>query len=120
MLDTQERFLGDREFPADHGGYQLLLSWRGRHSQVRAVGVEGTGSYGAGLTRLTPRLPLARRWHGDRGAERRDGIIEAIRVLRTARRGAGKTGPGDQPAKGLLVTAPASLQEAPDDRSAWS
>jgi transposase len=49
VLDTQGRLLGDREFPATSGGYRQLLSWLGRHGQLRAVGVEGTGSYGAGL-----------------------------------------------------------------------
>jgi transposase len=49
VLDEQGRLLGDREFPADRGGYRQLLSWLGRHGQVGVVGVEGTGSYGAGL-----------------------------------------------------------------------
>jgi transposase len=52
VIDQQGRLLGDREFPADSGGYRQLLSWLGRHGQLDAVGVEGTGSYGAGLTRL--------------------------------------------------------------------
>jgi transposase len=46
VLDTQGRLLGDQEFPADRDGYQQLLGWLGRHGQV---GVDGTGSYGAGL-----------------------------------------------------------------------
>jgi hypothetical protein len=48
---SKGRLLGDREFPADRGGYRQLLHWLGRHGQVGVVGVEGTGSYGAGLTR---------------------------------------------------------------------
>jgi transposase len=50
--------------------------------------------------------------------KRRDGIVESIRVLRTARRGAVKarTAAINQ-LKGLLVTAPASLREALDGRS---
>jgi transposase len=49
VLDTQGRLLGNQEFLADRGGYQQLLSWLGHHGQVGVVGVEGTGSYGAGL-----------------------------------------------------------------------
>src|SRR5215207_7582660 len=52
VLDAQGRLLGDREFPADRGGYRQLQGWFGRHGQVGVVGVEGTGSYGAGLTRV--------------------------------------------------------------------
>jgi transposase len=50
VIDQQGRLLGDQEFPADSGGYRLLWSWLSRHGQLGAVGVEGTGSYGAGLT----------------------------------------------------------------------
>jgi transposase len=50
--------------------------------------------------------------------KRRDGIVEAIRVLRTARRGASKarTAASNQ-LKALLVTAPAPVREALDDLS---
>jgi hypothetical protein len=55
--------------------------------------------------------------------KRRDGIVESIRVLRTARSGAVKarTAAINQ-LKALLVTAPASLREALDGRSTrpWS
>jgi transposase len=149
VLDTQGRLLGDREFPADHSGYRQLLSWLGRHGQVEVVGVEGTGSYGPGLTRylLDQRVRVVevdrpdRRTRRQRGKsdpidaeaaaravlagtatavpKRRDGIVEAIRVLRTARRGASKarTAATNQ-LKALLGTAPASVREALDDLSA--
>jgi transposase len=51
VIDQQGRLLGDQQFPADRGGYRLLLSWLRRHGNLDAVGVEATGSYGAGLTR---------------------------------------------------------------------
>jgi transposase len=57
VLDEQGRLLGDREFPADCGGYRQLLSWLGRHGQVGVVVVEGTGSYGAGLARYLSDQP---------------------------------------------------------------
>jgi transposase len=148
VLDAQGRLLGDREFPADHGGYRQLLSWLGHHGQVGAVGVEGTGSYGAGLAGYLGDQQVKvvevdrpdRRTRRQRGRsdpidaeaaaravlagtatavpKRRDGIVEAIRVLRTARSGAVKarTAAINQ-LKALLVTAPASLREALDGRS---
>jgi transposase len=51
VIDQQGRLLGDREFPADSAGYRQLLGWLRRHGNPDTVGVEGTGSYGAGLTR---------------------------------------------------------------------
>jgi transposase len=148
VLDTQGRLLGDREFPAHRGGYRQLLGWLGRHGQVGVVGVEGTSSYGAGLTHylLDQQVRVVevdrpdRRTRRQRGRsdpidaeaaaravlagtataapKRRDGIVESIRALRTARRGAVKarTAAINQ-LKALLVTAPASLREALDGRS---
>lgn len=51
VIDTAGRLLGDQEFPASTQGYAALLGWVSAHGVVTAVGVESTGSYGAGLTR---------------------------------------------------------------------
>ena len=143
VIDQQGRLLGDREFAADSGGYRQLLGWLSRHGQVDSVGVEGTGSYGAGLTRFLLDAGVKvvevdrpdRRTRRQRGksdpidaeaaaravlagtatalAKRRDGIVEAIRALRTARSGAikARTAAINQ-LKALLVTAPAAVREA--------
>ena len=148
VIDQQGRLLGDRQFPADRAGYRQLLSWLHRHGQLDAVGVEGTGSYGAGLTQVLLDQGVAvvevdrpdRRTRRQRGKsdpidaeaaaravlagvatavpKRRDGIVESIRALRTARSGAVKarTAAINQ-LKALLVTGPASLREALDGRS---
>lgn len=51
VLDEHGKLLGTQSFAADSRGYQQLLDWISQHGQIRVVGVEGTGSYGAGLTR---------------------------------------------------------------------
>ena len=51
VLDERGRLLGTAEFATSIGGYQQLLDWLRGHGSVQAVGVEGSGSYGAGLTR---------------------------------------------------------------------
>jgi transposase len=43
--------LGTRAFPAGPAGYADLLAWLAGFGRVAVVGVEGTGSYGAGLAR---------------------------------------------------------------------
>ena len=50
-LDPAGGLLGVREFPATAAGYADLLCWLGGFGAVALVGVEGTGSYGAGLAR---------------------------------------------------------------------
>ena len=100
-------------------GYREALAWLRSLGAVERVGVEGTGSYGAGLTRYLhaeqvvvvevnrPNRQL-RRSHGKSDpvdaiaaaratqsgeasgeAKTRSGAVEAIRALRTARRSAG-------------------------------
>jgi hypothetical protein len=50
-LDTIGGLLGVQELPAAPTGYARLLDWLGSFGTVVLVGVEGTGSYGAGLAR---------------------------------------------------------------------
>ena len=50
-LDPIGGLLGVAEFPATLAGYAGLLGWLGGFGTVCLVGVEGTGSYGAGLAR---------------------------------------------------------------------
>jgi transposase len=50
-LDPVGGLLGVREFPVTPAGYARLLGWLGGFGTVALVGIEGTGSYGAGLAR---------------------------------------------------------------------
>jgi transposase len=118
VIDRTGRILGDREFPATAAGYRALLVWLRSFGIVVKIGVEGTGSYGAGLARyLTSQaVPLVEVDRPDRTTRRgkgksdpidaiaaaqaalngranatpktRTGVVEAIRALRVARSGA--------------------------------
>jgi transposase len=117
-LDRAGALLGVAEFPATAAGYAGLAGWLGGFGPVALVGVEGTGSYGAGLARYLAgagiqvvevnrpdRADRRRQGKSDpldavsaaraaqsgraRGAPKgSDGQVEAIRVLMVARRGA--------------------------------
>lgn len=50
VVDPLGRAVADREFPTTTQGYRALLTWLMAFGHVQAVGVECTGSYGAGLT----------------------------------------------------------------------
>jgi len=120
VLDPVGRLLGTREFRAEPAGYLELLSWVQSFGRISLIGVEGTGSYGAGLTRCLRQHQVRaievnrpdRRTRRVRGksdpidaesAARRalsgvetvipkdtNTIVESIRVLRIARTGAVK------------------------------
>jgi transposase len=50
-VDLLGRRLGELSVPATVEGYEMLLRWAEGYGTVRYAGVEGTSSYGAGLTR---------------------------------------------------------------------
>ncbi|WP_349904936.1 IS110 family transposase, partial [Parafrigoribacterium humi] len=52
VLDLTGRILGSRQFPVNEAGYRQLLDWVASHGIIDRIGVELTGSYGAGLTRF--------------------------------------------------------------------
>ena len=54
-IDSWGIRLGDHAFVADSGGYEALVTWAETHGRIEAFGIEGTGSYGAGLARAVHR-----------------------------------------------------------------
>ena len=96
-MDAAARLLGTAEFAADAHGYEQLLGWLRSHGSVARVGVEGTGSYGAGLAR---HLTVA-------GAE----VVEVNRPNRQMRRRRGKTDTVD--AEAAARTAPWCARPSP-------
>ena len=80
VIDGLGTRLGDRPFSVDSGGYTQLEAWAGSFGPVEAFGIEGTGSYGAGLASF-----LRRRGHR---------IVEVNRGDRRARRANGKSDTG--------------------------
>ena len=50
-LDRVGGLLGTASFPTSTADYAALLAWLRTYGEVSSVGVEGTGSYGAGLAR---------------------------------------------------------------------
>jgi transposase len=55
VLDEVGGLLGTQSFRADPDGYAELLVWFEAFGEVSKVGVEGTGSYGAGVARFLAR-----------------------------------------------------------------
>lgn len=51
-VDANGGVLGIESFPADLAGFGALLGWLVSHGEVEMVGVEGTGSWGVGLSRF--------------------------------------------------------------------
>ena len=89
--DQLGRRLGTTQVPASSAGYAQLLAWAHALGEVAAWGVEGTGSYGAGLARF-----LA--GHGQR-------VVEVNRPDRQARRRRGKSDAVDADAAARAVQA---------------
>jgi transposase len=114
VIDERGKILDTAEFEATAKGYRRLVEWMRSFGELAKVGVEGTGSYGAGLARSFAEVEVSvvevnrpnrqmrqRRGKSDtvdaeaaaRAAlngeaavtpKTEDGIIESIRVLRVA------------------------------------
>lgn len=117
-IDRIGRELGHASFSTTAKGNRQLLDWLDTHGTVTIIGIEGTGAYGAGLTRTAAASGVtvvevdrpdrkSRRFEGKsdpidayaaaRAAlsgrasgtpKSRDGNVEMIRVLRVARNSA--------------------------------
>ena len=150
-LDERGAQLGVQSFPATAAGYRELLGWLEGFGTLELVGVEGTGSYGAGLTRHLldhqvavvevdrPNRQRRRRTGksdphdavaaaraaqgGDAtgSAKTRDGNVEAMRVLRVARRSArGSRTQAINQMRSLISTAPEELRAELRDLSIYN
>ncbi|MET9520750.1 IS110 family transposase, partial [Streptomyces sp. NPDC002994] len=142
VIDSIGRHLATESFAATPDGYRQLHQWLLSHGELLAVGVEGTGAYGAELARSLTANGVtvvevdrpdrrARRAHGKSDPvdayaaatavlggraggipKSRDGIVEAIRVLRVVRKSAVKarTQVINQ-IRTLIVTAPSAVRD---------
>jgi transposase len=92
--DALGRTLGTKKFPATPTGFTALLDWLTGFGPLTLVGVEGTGSYGAGLTTHLTGHDIA--------------VVEVNRPNRQKRRRNGKSDPAD------AIAAAAAAQAGED------
>jgi len=81
VVDHLGGVLGIEAFETTESGYQRMLRWMRAHGDIRMVGVEGTGSYGAGLARHLSRAGIE--------------LVEVDRPNRQSRHRVGKSDPLD-------------------------
>src|SRR5918997_6952293 len=116
VVDELDRVLGTRCFATTRQGYRQMLAWMRSFGQLRCIGIEATGTYGAGLLRYMQNAGVEvlevttpdkhdRRKRGkndDLDAQNaahaafagkrtvtpktRDGMIESLRVLKACRK----------------------------------
>lgn len=90
-LSGTGRLLGTAQFPTTLDGYQQLVVWLRSFGRVVRVGVEGTGSYGAGLHTALRQADIE--------------VREVVRPKRQVRRRRGKSDPVDAEAAARAVLA---------------
>src|SRR5271157_3697291 len=52
VVDEQDRVIGTRSFATTRQGYRQMLAWMRSFGELQRIGIESTGSYGAGLLRF--------------------------------------------------------------------
>ena len=87
VLDTAGVLLGTEAFSTTRAGYRALVGWLRGFGDVRLVGIEGTGSYGAGVTRHLGEagIEVAEVDRPDRSDRRRRGKNDTIDAENAAR-----------------------------------
>jgi len=88
-IDPNGAMLGVESFLADPVGYRQLIGWLNGFGPVVRVGVEGTGSYGVGLSRYLRGVGIK--------------VVEVDRPNRQTRRRLGKSDPIDAEAAARAV-----------------
>ncbi len=81
VIDGIGRHLATAQFETTPEGYQRLLDWLRSHGDILAVGIEGTGAYGAEVARFLTANEVT--------------VVEVDRPDRKARRDNGKSDPID-------------------------
>lgn len=146
VVDPWGRPTADQEFPTTPAGYRAALEFLAGQGEVARIGIEGTSSYGAGITRFAVAAGLDVRevTRPERAARRREGKsdpldayqaaravlaerdtapakstdIESLRALHNARRSAIKARQAARvQIRHQLVTAPVHLREKYRDRT---
>ena len=86
LITTLGVQLADATFPTTAAGYRQLLTWARTFGALRCAGVEGTGSYGAALTRYLRRngITVIEVNRPDRAARRRHGKTDTVDALAAA------------------------------------
>jgi transposase len=80
-IDHNGGLLGIESFTADQAGYESLVGWLVGFGEVIRIGVEGTGSWGVGLSRFLHSQDVV--------------VVEVDRPNRQKRRKVGKSDPTD-------------------------
>lgn len=96
--------VGDREFPTTRTGYSAAIRFLTSLGQVQRIGVEGTASYGAGLTRALTAADIE--------------VVEVTRAVKSTRRLRGKSDPLDAYSAARTVLAGDGLATPKDDATA--
>jgi transposase len=92
LLDSDGGLVGSAWFATTRAGYRRLQAWMRRAGTVARVGVEGSGSYGAGICRLlgAAGVEVVEVNRPDRAERRRRGksdVLDAVAAAEAARSG---------------------------------
>ena len=111
-IDPWGRHLGDHEFPTTPLGYREALAFLTEHGVVTCIGIEGTSSYGTGITRaaVAAGLDVREVLRPERSVRRREGKSDPIDAYQAAQ--AVLSGRATAAAKSADITALRALHNA--------
>lgn len=92
IVNLDGAVLGTESFSTTRAGYRAMLRWFRSHGELLRVGVEATGTYGAGLTRHlalagVPVLEVTGPNRAQRRTQGKDDALDAVAAAEAARTG---------------------------------
>ncbi len=116
--------VADREFPTTVAGYRRAVAWLIEHGPLSAVGIEGTSSYGVGITTAVAALGIRvvevnRTRPAERRKQGKTDRLDAYRAARSVLSGEATTDPKNasiEPLRALTVTRRSAVKA---QQAAW-
>lgn len=114
----------DKEFPTTAGGYRKAMAWLIGHGPLAAVGIEGTSSYGVGITAAVTLagikvVEVNRTRPAERRKQGKTDRLDAYRAARSVQSGEASTDPkraSIEPLRALTVTRRSAVKA---QQAAW-
>ena len=124
QIDGLGRDVADHEFATTATGYRAAVAWLAGHGQVSRVGVEGTSSYGRGVTSALAGagirvVEVNRTRPAERRRQGKSDRLDAYRAARSVLSGEASTAPKDgsvEPLRALMVARRSALKA---QQAAW-
>jgi len=124
LISAVGQDIADHEFSTTHSGYRAAVAWLSGHGPVTAVGVEGTSSYGCGISTALHQagikvVEVNRTRPAERRRQGKSDRLDAYRAARAVLSGEASTPPKRDSIEPLRALCVARRSAVKAQQAAW-